>query len=222
MKKSLQQRELTLLYHSLLQCYGNQYWWPAEEPFEVIIGAILTQSTNWQNVEKALANLKKTGTLNCKSLSELPDNQIATLIRPAGYFNAKALKLKAFCTWSNDNYEGDLNKLFSLDIPTLRGELLSIFGIGEETADSIILYAAGKPIFVVDTYTKRILQRLELRPINDSYRECQAYFMANLPPNTALFNEFHALFVRHGKEVCRKSPRCLRCCLAKRCPAAVI
>jgi endonuclease-3 related protein len=214
--------KLIEVYQLLLRRYGKQHWWPGEEPFEVIVGAILTQSTNWQNVEKALANLKKAGVLDARVLAELTEQEIAALVRPAGFFNAKSRKLKAFCLWLRETYNSDLDRLFALDIPILRHQLLSVYGIGDETADSIILYAAGKPIFVVDAYTKRILHRLGMGPSGDDYAEIQDYFMDSLPHDTALFNEFHALFVRHGKEVCRKSPLCSRCCLNHRCCAFLI
>lgn len=208
---------LNAIYRRLLKHYGPQYWWPGEGAFEVIVGAILTQSTNWMNVEKALANLKKAGALNAGTLADLPENQTAALVRPSGFFNAKAAKLKAVCFWLKERYDCRLERLFALDIPELRAELLGVYGIGPETADSIILYAAGKPVFVVDAYTKRILKRLGLGPAGDSYAKVQAYFMDNLPHKASLFNEFHALFVRHGKDVCRKSPLCLQCCLDNIC-----
>ena len=209
--------QLLSLYRTLLTHYGQQHWWPGGGAFEVIVGAILTQSTNWQNVEKALVNVKKAGALDARVLAELPESQLAGLVRPAGFFNAKAARLKAFCVWLRNSYDCSLETLFALDLVTLRKELLGVYGIGPETADSIILYGAGKPIFVVDAYTKRILGRVGLGPGGDSYAGMQGYFMSNLPHEAALFNEFHALFVRHGKEVCRKSPLCSQCCLGRRC-----
>lgn len=209
-------RLLMEIYQRLLAQYGPQRWWPADEPFEVIVGAILTQSTAWGNVEKAIANLKRVGVLTPHALYHLPTLQLAALIRPSGYYNVKAMKLKAFAARLVENYEGDLSRLFALDVAPLREELLSIYGIGEETADSIILYAARKPIFVVDAYTQRILRRLGLVSLKDSYAGFQALFMENLPHDEPLFNEFHALFVRHGKRACRKTPLC-PCCLTPLC-----
>jgi len=152
------------------------------------------------------------------ALRNLPLDRLATLIRPCGYYNAKATKLKAFVERLGSRHNDNLNQLFALDIGDLRQELLSIYGIGEETADSIILYAARKPIFVIDAYTKRIIGRLGLAPESDSYSAFQRLFTENLPLEEGLFNEYHALLVRHAKEVCRKSPRCPLCCLRSICP----
>lgn len=205
------------IYHLLLSRYGPQHWWPAEDPFEVVVGAILTQSTAWTNVEQAITNLKGAGVLSPKALRRLSLDELARLIRPSGYHHAKAIKLKVFAEQLR-RYGDDLGMLFALDIPQLRQELLSIHGIGEETADSIILYAARKPIFVVDAYTRRILRRLGLAPKSDSYSAFQALFADNLSAEEGLFNEYHALLVRHGKEVCRKAPQCQDCCLRSLCP----
>ena len=215
---------LTCIYDRVFDRYGPQHWWPGETPFEVIIGTILTQSTAWTNVEKAVANLKSEGLLDAMSLDEIATDKLAELIRPSGYYNAKAAKLKAFVERLTREYDGSLNRLFELETGELRNELLSIHGIGPETADSILLYAAHRPVFVIDAYTKRIIGRLGLAPSSDSYESFQQLFMERLPHDEGMFNEYHALFVRHGKEVCRKSPRCEDCCLAnlpkKRCPSA--
>ncbi len=205
------------IYQRLFDRYGPQSWWPADDPFEVIVGAILTQSAAWTNVEHAISNLKAEMTLTPTALYDLPLDRLAQLIHPSGYYNAKALKLKAFADRLHSKYNSDLERLFALDTATLRPELLSIYGIGEETADSIILYAAGRPIFVIDAYTRRIISRLGLAPEKDSYRAFQALFTENLPHDEGLFNEYHALLVRHGKEVCRKTPRCTPCCLRSLC-----
>jgi endonuclease-3 related protein len=202
------------IYDRLFDRYGPQHWWPGDTPFEVIIGAILTQSTAWINVEKAISNLKTEGLLDPISLDEIATDKLALLIRPSGYYNAKAAKLKAFVERMNQEHGGSLDKLFALDTGDLRKELLSIHGIGPETADSILLYAAHRPVFVIDAYTKRIIGQLGLAPANDSYEAFQRLFMDNLPQDERLFNEYHALFVRHGKDVCRKTPRCEGCCLA--------
>ena len=207
------------VYRRLLDRYGPQHWWPADSPFEVMIGAVLTQSAAWANVEKAVNNLKARDVLSINALHQLPVEELARLIYPSGYYNAKAGKIKALVQWLAERYEGDLDKLFALDIPLLRRELLSVRGVGEETADSIILYAAHKPVFVVDAYTRRILHRLCLVPPTNTYAAFQDLFMQHLPHDEALFNEYHALLVCHGKEACKKVPRCQQCCLASLCSA---
>jgi endonuclease-3 related protein len=201
------------IYQKLLNHYGPQHWWPAEEPFEVIIGAILTQSAAWNNVEKAVTNLKKAGVLTPKALRNLPAEEIAKLIYPSGYYNVKARKLKAFVNWLGERYDDNLNDLFIKNTGDLRSELLSVYGIGEETADSIILYAADKPIFVIDAYTQRFINRRGIKTTMESYAAYQALFTKHLPADTQLFNEYHALLVSLGKDVCRKNPACERCCL---------
>ena len=207
------------IYHRLLSCYGPQHWWPADDAFEVIVGAILTQSAAWTNVEKAISNLKAAGALTAAALLAIPCDRLAALIRPCGYYNAKAGKIKAFVERLESRYGGDLERLFTLDTAELRQELLTVHGIGDETADSIILYAARKPVFVIDAYTRRILRRLALAPSGDSYGAFQALFTENLPQDEGLYGEYHALLVRHGKEVCRKAPRCSACCLRELCPS---
>ena len=206
------------IYHRLFADYGPQHWWPAEDPFEVIVGAILTQSAAWTNVEQAIANLKAAKALTAAALYDLPVDRLANLIRPSGYYNAKALKLKAFADRLQSRYGGDLGRLFALDTAALRQELLSIHGIGPETADSIILYAANRPTFVIDAYTRHILGRLGLAPETSSYAAFQALFTENLPQDEGLYNEYHALLVHHGKVVCRKVPHCPVCCLRQLCP----
>ncbi|MBI4301223.1 MAG: hypothetical protein HY664_01280 [Chloroflexi bacterium] len=211
-------RRLKEIYHLLEEHYGPQHWWPAETPFEVIVGAILTQSAAWSNVEKAIVNLKAQVALTSATLRHLPSPELAQLIYPSGYYNAKAIKLKAFVDWLEANYGGDLDSLLSLEQTSLRQKLLSIHGIGAETADSIILYAAHKPIFVIDAYTRRILQRLGLKPNEENYASYQAFLMEHLPHDPTLFNEYHALLVRHGKDTCRRKPLCQQCCLLYLCP----
>lgn len=206
------------IYNRLYACYGPQHWWPAEDAFEVIVGAILTQSAAWTNVEQAISNLRAANSLTPAAIHQLPPDRLAHLIRPSGYYNAKALKLKAFAERLHSRYGGDLGRLFALDTAALRQELLSIHGIGPETADSIILYAAGRPIFVIDAYTWRILGRLDLAREANSYQALQALFTQNLPQDEGLFNEYHALLVRHGKGVCCRVPRCPHCCLRELCP----
>ena len=206
------------LYRRLFERYGPQHWWPAESPFEVIIGAILTQGTSWANVERALSNLKASGCFSPQWLWEIPEAELATLLKPSGFFNAKARKLKAFINHLWDNYAGDLDKLLTKEVSELRAELLSIHGIGEETADDIILYAAAEPSFVIDSYTRRILKRLGLAPARETYQEYQALFHRGLPVDPPLYNEYHALLDRHAKETCRKQPLCGGCCLRDLCP----
>jgi endonuclease-3 related protein len=205
------------VYRLLFARYGPQHWWPADTTFEVMVGAILTQSAAWGNVEKAISNLKQAEALTPVSLRKLPIDELAKLIYPSGYYKAKALKLQKFVERLEEAYQDSLDKLFSRDIPQLRNELLSIHGIGPETADSIILYAAHKPIFVIDAYTRRIISRLGFSLQQDDYTAFQGLFMDNLPADEQLFNEYHALFVRHGKEACKKTPLCDHCCLKDIC-----
>ena len=197
--------------------YGPQHWWPAEEPFEVMVGAILTQSAAWLNVEKAIANLKAAGALSPEALRRLSLPEIATIIRPCGYYNAKARKLKSLAHWLGEYCDDNLSRLFASSTDQLRRQLLSVYGIGQETADSIILYAPNKPIFVIDAYTRRIINRIGLAPDGNSYTAYQALFMDNLPADAGLFNEYHALLVCLGKNVCRNRPLCRQCCLQNIC-----
>ncbi len=201
------------IYQRLMAHYGPQHWWPAQEPFEVIVGAILTQSAAWINVEKAIANLKAAGALSPGALRQRSHSEVAQLVHPCGYYNAKAQKLKAFARWLGDQYNDSLDKLFANNTDRLRQQLLAIYGIGEETADSIILYAANKPTFVIDAYTRRIISRIGLAPRRNSYAAYQTLFMANLPADARLFNEYHALLVRLAKNICQPHPLCQQCCL---------
>ncbi len=212
-------REVLLeIYRRLYEAYGPQGWWPGETPFEVIVGAILTQQVGWRNVEKAIENLKAEGLMAPDALARAPVEEIAALIRPTGYYNQKARKLKAFLEFLATRHRGDIDELFALPVQRLRAELLSVPGIGAETADSIVLYAAGKPSFVVDAYTRRILARLGLIEGREAYEEIRELFMETLPADVRLYNEYHALLVRHGKERCRKNnPRCTDCPLGDMC-----
>ncbi|MFC2018477.1 endonuclease III domain-containing protein [Chloroflexota bacterium] len=210
------------VYQCLMSRYGPQHWWPAEEPFEVMVGAILTQSTAWSNVERAIDSLKAAGALSPRFIRQMPLKELAWLIHSSGYYNAKALKLKALARWLGSCCGDDLAKLFAGDTDHLRKQLLSIHGIGEETADSVLLYAANKPVFVIDAYTRRIVSRLGLAPAGgEGYGAYQRLFMANLAPDIALFNEYHALLVCLGKHVCRKRPLCHECCLGGICRFAL-
>lgn len=199
-------------YKKLFAAFGPQYWWPGETQFEIIVGAILTQNTAWNNVEKAIQNLKKARLLTPRRLHDLSHVDLAEFIRPAGYFNVKARRLKTFLNLLFDKYGGNLDKMFKKRLNVLRGELLTVNGIGPETADSILLYAGGYPIFVVDAYTKRVLSRHQLVSQDATYEDIQRLFMDNLPHDAKLFNEYHALFVRVGKDLCRpRRPLCQRC-----------
>jgi len=213
MVNQLKDNTLEYMYHRLLDCYGPQHWWPGEEPFEVMVGTILTQSAAWTNVEKAISNLRRAGALSPGALRRLPLSELAALIYPSGYYNAKALKLKALAEYLG-NYQDKLDRLFAVDTCQLRRELLGVHGIGEETADSILLYAANRPVFVVDAYTRRIFSRIGLAPDRGRYTDYQSLFMENLPADVGLFNEYHALLVCLGKNVCRRRPLCQQCCLS--------
>jgi endonuclease III related protein len=207
---------LTDVYSRLLDCYGPQHWWPADEPFEIMIGAILTQSTAWTNVEKAIRNLKEAKAISLVALRNMSASELAILIRPSGYYIVKAKKLKAFVTWL-EKQSDDLKKMGVNDTGKLRRELLAVYGIGEETADSILLYAIEKPVFVIDAYTRRIIDRIGIKPSGNRYTDYQRLFTDNLLPDVRVFNEYHALFVRHGKTKCRKKPLCNQCCLLTIC-----
>jgi endonuclease III related protein len=211
-------RTLLDIYHRLLASFGPQHWWPGEEPFEVIVGAILTQSTAWSNVEKSITSLKKVGALSPAAIRRLSREELGGLIHSCGYYNMKALKLKAFAGWLGDKYGDSLEKMFAGEAADLREALLGVHGVGEETADSILLYAGGKPVFVIDAYTRRICDRLGFKPKGNKYSHYQKLFTDNLPPDVRLFNEYHALLVALGKSHCLKSqPLCQGCCLAELC-----
>lgn len=203
---------LQLIYEKMFERFGPQHWWPAETPFEVMVGAILTQNTNWLNVQKAIDNLKRAGVLSFEKLVELPKGLLAEYIRPAGYYNIKAERLHNFLAMIRSEYGSSLDLFLETDTQQLRERLLSVKGIGPETADSILLYSADRPIFVVDAYTYRILVRHDLIDAECGYEEIQNLFMDNLEPEIKMFNEYHALLVRTGKEYCRKSkPGCEGC-----------
>ena len=205
------------IYRRLSAAYGPQHWWPAESPFEVMIGAVLTQSTAWTNVEKAIRNLKEAQALSPGSIRNMSFSVLAELVKPSGYYNVKARKLKSLVYWLDENYSDDINRMSAVETRKMREELLAVYGIGPETADSILLYALGKPVFVIDAYTKRIFARIGLLGEQDSYSDCQRLFTANLAADVAVFNEFHALIVKLAKEACNKKPDCGRCCLVEVC-----
>ncbi|MCM8796921.1 MAG: endonuclease III domain-containing protein [Candidatus Omnitrophica bacterium] len=205
-------RILALIYRKLYAYFGPQYWWPAETPFEVMIGAILTQNTSWSNVERAINNLKKERLLSAKKLNRLRPRRLAALIKSAGYYNIKSRRLKSFLEFIFKEYDASLEKMREAPYTKLRQQLLAVNGIGQETADSILLYALGKPVFVVDAYTKRIFSRHKLIDEDADYAQVQEFFMTGLPRNARLFNEYHALLVRLGKEFCLKNnPKCALC-----------
>ncbi|MDD5155022.1 MAG: endonuclease III domain-containing protein [Candidatus Omnitrophica bacterium] len=205
------------IYKKLYSCFGPQRWWPARTPFEVMVGAILTQNTSWSNVELAIRNLKKEKLLSALKLSKASRRKIASLIRPAGYYNIKAVRLAALLEFFLLNYAGSIRRMSLEDTQELRLKLLSVNGIGQETADSILLYALNRPVFVVDAYTKRILLRHRFINDNAGYEEIQKLFTGNLKNDAGLFNEYHALLVRLGKEFCLKNnPRCSACPLRQK------
>lgn len=200
------------IYDRLFAHFGPQHWWPGETPFEVMVGAVLTQNTSWSNVSRAIDNLKQAKLLSLELMQTMDHASLASHIRPAGYYNLKAARLKNLLDFIAHEHNGSLDDLFSQDVETLRRQLLTVKGIGPETADSIILYAAGKPVFVVDAYTCRILARHDLLFEEAGYFDVQEMFTAALPGDAALFNEYHALLVRLGKEFCKKSkPLCQGC-----------
>ncbi len=217
-KKSL---SLPELYDRLFAEYGEQHWWPGETPFEVMVGAILTQNTAWTNVEKAISALREADALSPEALRTRLLEDIAALIRPSGYFNAKARKLRALGVYLAD-YGDDIEKVFaSKPLDELREELLALHGIGPETADSMLLYAGNLPSFVIDAYTIRVLGRLGIIDLDSrpKYEDVRALFQESLPTDVQLFNEYHALFVAHGKDVCKsRKPLCSECMLVAYCP----
>ncbi|MDP1707532.1 MAG: endonuclease [Gammaproteobacteria bacterium] len=211
---------LQTLYRSLYRQHGAQHWWPGETPFEVMVGAVLTQNTAWRNVERAIANLRAVQLLSPTAITGTPHARLAQLLRPSGYFNVKARRLHSYCRWYNE--QGGFDALTRLDTARLRTALLAVHGIGPETADDILLYAFQRPVFVVDAYTRRLLSRLALIQGNESYETLRATIEGQLgrADRLALFNEFHALIVMHAKHVCKPRPACTHCCVARRCPAA--
>jgi len=200
------------IYHKLFRAFGPQHWWPGDTPFEIAVGAILTQNTNWGNVEKAIGNLTRQKALSAKVIHGMSVKKLAALIRPAGYFNVKAKRLKSFIGFLVDGYRGSMKRMKEQDLNPLREKLLQVNGIGPETADSILLYALEKPVFVIDTYTKRVLSRHGILGHEKSYDEFQNLFHSVLKRDKGLFNEYHALFVRVGKSYCkRQKPLCNQC-----------
>jgi endonuclease III related protein len=199
-------------FERLLQAYGPQHWWPGESPFDVIVGAVLVQNTSWKNVERAIANLREAGVMSPRALYELPPQELAELIRPAGYFQVKTKRLRNLLRFIVEEHDGSLEMMFQTSLATLREQLLSIHGIGPETADAILLYAGGQPTFVVDTYAHRVLARHGWIDYAATYDEIKDFFESSLPRDARLYNEYHALLVRVGKDCCRRGvPKCGEC-----------
>jgi len=206
-------------YRRLLASYGPQHWWPGPDPLEIVIGAILTQAVAWRNVEKAITSLKQARLLSLEAIASVPTEELARHIRPTIYYNQKARKLKDFSMFIKREHQGNLDGLLALPVETMRRQLLQIRGIGDETADSIILYAANKPSFVIDSYTRRVFKRLGLIDGSEHYLALRTLFMKEIPRDVKLYNEYHALIVHHAKEYCLlNSPICLGCPLEQTCP----
>jgi len=208
-------KSIAELYEVLLKAYGEQNWWPAKTPFEVCVGAVLTQNTNWRNVEKAIENLKRENLLTPEAILSCPDEKLRELIKPAGFFRQKAEYLKNLSRFIVEN--GGIEELKKRKREELRRELLKVKGIGRETADSILLYALDKPSFVVDAYTKRLFYRVRITETESlSYETVKRLVEEEIPPveeNIGVYRELHALIVEHSKRLCRKSPLCSRCFL---------
>jgi endonuclease-3 related protein len=218
--KDVSLKELLIIYHTLLRFFGEQGWWPADTPFEVMVGAVLTQNTAWRNVERAIENLKEEGVLTPLGLRGIDEARLAELIRPAGYYNVKAKRLKSLIAFLDGGYGGDLMRMFSEPLSSLREKILAVKGIGPETADSILLYAGAKPIFVVDAYTRRILLRHGMITDGTSYGDIQDLLMRSLPQDVSLYQEYHALFVQLGKTFCKTKPLCAGCPLEEEWPTS--
>jgi endonuclease-3 related protein len=210
---------LTEVYRRLFDTFGPQHWWPGETRFEMIVGAMLTQNTSWQNVKKAIHNLREADLLEPHALYAVPVEELEELIRPAGYFRVKAVRLRSILKVIVERYDGSLDAMFSTSLPELRRQLLEVHGVGPETADSILLYAGGLPSFVVDTYTHRIFARHGWIGFDADYDQIKDYVESELPQEVPLYNEFHAMLVRVGKDYCRKTnPKCAECPLREELP----
>lgn len=208
-------RRLRSVFRRLHDAYGPQDWWPGDTPFEIMVGAVLTQNTAWINVERTIANLINHQALDPARILAVPETRLADWLRPSGYFNIKARRLRNFCRWYLD--AGAYPALAALDTETLRRALLGVNGVGPETADDILLYAFERPVFVIDAYTRRVFARLALIDGNEGYEQLRHAIEAALGPDTALFNEYHALIVAHAKNACRVRPRCTECALRRGC-----
>ncbi len=211
--------QLVRIYHDLFAHYGPRHWWPADSPFEVMVGAVLTQNTAWTNVERALARVKGVVALEAAPMAALPVDVLADALRPAGYYNVKARRLQALCRWVVD--QGGMGALHGMETRPLRAGLLNVHGVGPETADDMVLYAFGRPVFVIDAYTRRLFARLGFVRNQESYEGLRARFERALPRDPVLYNEYHALIVEHAKTTCRTRPLCQNCILRPRCAAAL-
>lgn len=205
---------LAEIYHRLSNHYGPTHWWPGDSPFEIAVGAVLTQNTAWTNVERAIANLKRERLLTPRAILDCPDAQLHEALRPSGYFRVKSARLRSFCRYLLDRYKGSMAFMARRPLDALRHELLSVDGIGPETADDILLYACAKPIFVVDAYTRRILSRHGLVPPAGHYHDLQRLFHEHIEPDVHAYGEYHGLIVFTGKDFCRRTPKCENCPLA--------
>jgi len=206
------------VFARLFAAYGPQHWWPGDSPFEVMVGAVLTQNTAWASVERAITSLKTSGRLGAEGIAAAEPGQLAELIRPVGYFNVKARRLQTFCRFLLE--QGGERGLAERPSEELRRLLLSVKGIGPETADDMLLYAFSRPVFVIDAYTRRIFARLGLIGGGETYEQLRHGCENALGPDTQMYNEYHALIVRHAKQACRKRPECRDCVLQELCPAA--
>jgi len=218
MSLTLPRRRLQTIYNRLLKHYGHRHWWPADTPFEVMVGAILTQNTSWTNVERAIDNLKAKGKLSPKAISRSRHDHLARWLKPSGYFNIKAQRLRSFCDWYL--VEGGFEALVERETDQLRQQLLAVHGVGPETADDMLLYAFERPVFVIDAYTRRIFSRIGLIEGGEGYELLRHSLESVLGADVGLFNEYHALIVEHAKHHCRPRPRCEACPLAQGCNAA--
>ena len=210
-------RRLMAVYRRLHSAHGPQHWWPGDSTFEIMVGAVLTQNTAWTNVEKAIANLKAARALSPEAIATAPQRRLAAWLKPSGYFNVKAKRLRAFCLWLIR--QGGTREITRWPTAVLRAELLQVHGIGPETADDILLYAFNRPVFVIDAYTRRLFQRLGFIQGDETYEALRSLFETSLASDTQMFNEYHALIVAHAKDVCRIRPLCGTCKLGSLCPS---
>ena len=206
------------IYDRLLNHYGPQHWWPADSPFEVMVGAVLVQSTAWRNVEHAIENLKAADAVSPAAIRDMSLDRLERLVRPSGFFRVKARRLRALCDFLAEQYSDSIEFMAERPTHELRAELLTVYGIGEETADDILLYALNRPVFVIDAFTRRIFHRLGWCQPESSYDDLQEMFHDSLPRDANLFNEYHALIVRHGNTTCKGKPDCASCPLLSGCP----
>lgn len=210
------------VYRQLFDALGPQHWWPGDSPWEVMIGAVLVQNTSWKNVERAIDNLREAGLVDPQRLLNVPTDELAELIRPAGYFRLKTKRLRSLLEFVVDQYDGSLETMRAADTHRLREELLGVHGIGPETADSILLYALEKPTFVVDTYTHRVFARHGWIGYDTDYHQLKEHLVSELPVDVTLYNELHALLVNVGHHYCRRQPKCEACPLVDLLPESGI